>query len=106
MDESDEDVDPLMGPVADLMAEHNLSSQIAYENPKSIDLPDEKINILDYLSMCNIRILFKDIFDSILDRHWYALDQRSISSSIKKLLILFIVCIVFFSFSLSICLCV
>jgi len=49
MDESDEDIDPLMGPVADLMAEHNLSSTTTdIKNPvEIIEILEQKTTILD-----------------------------------------------------------
>jgi len=104
MDESDEDIDPLVGPVADLMAEHNLSSTTTnIKKPdESIEILDQKIKILDYLSFLNIHSHFKDIFNYILDIQWYhsikieqeiLLNSSQMYSSLKKLSLLFIVCI-------------
>jgi hypothetical protein len=108
MNESDEDIDPLMGPVADLMAEHNLSSTSINNNPvELIEISEEKIKILDYLSFLNIHLLLKNIFNYILDIQWYRyihkispkleqevfLDPPQISSSLKILSLLFIVSI-------------
>jgi hypothetical protein len=109
MDESDEDIDPLMGPVADLMAEHNLSSTTTdIKNPvEIIEIPEQKTKILDYLSFLNIHSLFKDIFNYIIDIQWYHyinkispqieqeifLNPSQIYSSLKTLSLLFIVSI-------------
>ncbi len=105
MDESDEDIDPLVGPVADLMAEHNLSSTTTTNIKKPdefIEILDQKIKILDYLSFLNIHSHFKDIFNYILDIQWYhsmkieqeiLLNPSQMYSSLKKLSLLFIVCI-------------
>ncbi|CAF3536105.1 unnamed protein product [Rotaria sp. Silwood1] len=109
MNDSDEDIDPLMGPIADLMAEHNLSSKTTTTTniQKSIEILDQKINILDYLSFLNIHLLFKDIFNYILDIQWYNymkknfpkneqeifLNHSQIYSSLKKLIFFFIVSI-------------
>lgn len=104
MDESDEDIDPRVGPVADLMAEHNLSSKaIDVKNPvESMMILEQKINIRDYLSFLNIHLLFKNVCNSILDRQWYyylnkyspKLEQEIFffnQSSLKNLSLLFIV---------------
>jgi hypothetical protein len=110
MEESDEDIDPLVGPVADLMAEHNLSSTTKtttdIENPvKSIEILDKRINLLDYLSFFNIHSLFKDIVNYFLDIQWchylaqispkieqeVFLNQSQIHLSVKKLSLFFIV---------------
>ncbi|CAF1023502.1 unnamed protein product [Rotaria sp. Silwood1] len=107
MNDSDEDIDPLMGPIADLMAEHNLSSKTTTTTniQKSIEILDQKINILDYLSFLNIHLLFKDIFNYILDIQWYNymkkifpkneqeifLNHSQIYSSLKKLIFFFII---------------
>jgi hypothetical protein len=103
MDESDEDIDPLVGPVADLMAEHNLSStSINVKKPvESMVILEQKIKILDYLAFLNIHLLFKDVFNYILDHEWYhylnkyspKLEQEVFhnQSSLKKLSLLFIV---------------
>lgn len=114
MDESDEDIDPLVGPVADLMAEHNLSSTMnSIDKPvEFIENPEEKIQILDYLSFLNIRLLFKDIFNYILDIQWYYyirkhspkieqevfVNSPKLYSSLKKLFLLFLVRISLFHF--------
>ena len=108
MDESDEDIDPLVGPVAELMAEHNLSSirTTDVKTPiESIEILDQKINFLDYLSCFNIHSFFKDIFNYLLDIQWYRyltqvspkieqevfLNQSQINPSLKKLSLFFIV---------------
>ncbi|CAF1554104.1 unnamed protein product [Rotaria sordida] len=113
MNDFDEDIDPLMGPVADLMAEHNLSSTTTTTASKiqkpieSIEILDQKINILDYLSFFNIHLLFKDIFNYLLDIQWYNkmrklfpkteqeifLNHSQMYSSLKKLFLFFIVSI-------------
>jgi len=67
MDESDEDI----GPLADLMAEHNLSSTDIKKPIESILISDQELNLLDYLSYFNLRSFFKDIFTSLLDIQWY-----------------------------------
>ena len=109
MDESDEDIDPLVGPVADLMAEHNLSSTTTTNVKKPVEsmvIVEQKINLFEYLSFLNIRFLFQNLWNYILDYQWYCyLSQFSpkieqeISfnrSSLKKLFFIFIVSIPFF----------
>ena len=112
MDESDEDVDPMMGPVADLMTKHNLSSTANIESSTNTQNPvefaeivDEKIPVYDYLSYFNIHLLFKDIFNYILDIQWsnymhrifpkteqeIFLNHSQIYSSLKKLALFFVV---------------
>ncbi|CAF1401091.1 unnamed protein product, partial [Adineta steineri] len=105
MDESDEDIDPLVGPVADLMAEHNLSSITTTTNItkpiESIKILDQKQNFLGYLSYLNLRSLFQEIFNYFLDILWYhylhktfpKIDQEILYNypSLKKLSFLFII---------------
>ena len=107
MDESDEDIDPLVGPVADLMAEHQLSSTgITVRKPvESMVILEQKIQLRDYLSIFNIRLFFKNIFDYFLHLQWFrylnkfspkieqeiAFDQSQIFSSLGRLSLLFIV---------------
>lgn len=120
MDESDEDIDPLVGPIADLMAEHNLSTTTTTTTTANvnkpveiIEIPEQRINILNYLSFLNLRLLFKDIFNYFLDIQWFSylkksspkleqeifLQSTQLYSSIKLLSLLFIVRISFSSFS-------
>ncbi|CAF4181475.1 unnamed protein product, partial [Rotaria magnacalcarata] len=83
MNDSDEDIDPLMGPVAELMAEHNLASTITtttsdtQKSIQSIETLDQQINILDYLSFFNIHLLVRNIFNYILDIQWYSYMKRT-----------------------------
>jgi hypothetical protein len=115
MDESDEDIDPLVGPVAELMAEYNLSSTRVTDikTPvESIEILDQKINFLDYLSFFNIHSFFKDIFNYLLDIQWYRyltqispkieqevfLNQSQINPSLKKLSFFFIVSLLYLYF--------
>ena len=77
MDDTDEDIDPIMGPVAELMAEHNLSSSPApklstdiKDSVESIEILEQKPKILDYFSFLNIHSHFKNIFQYILDIRW------------------------------------
>jgi hypothetical protein len=121
MDESDEDIDPVDGPIAELMAEHNLSST-KIQSPsnekklvESIETLDQKIKIRDYLSVFNIRSLCRDVFNYILDIQWYRsinsilpkneqevfLTQEKMSSSLKKLCFFLIVSISLYQFSVS-----
>ncbi|CAF4645992.1 unnamed protein product, partial [Rotaria sp. Silwood2] len=96
---------------ADLMAEYNLSSTSTIittniQQPiESIEILDQKINILDYLSFLNIHLLFRDIFNYILDIQWYNymkkifpkneqeifLNNSQMYSSLKKLFLFFII---------------
>ncbi|UJR10049.1 hypothetical protein I4U23_014271 [Adineta vaga] len=78
MDDFDEDVDPLVGPVADLMAEHNLSSTTAAAPITNIKKPNENIAIsttrikfFDLLSYLNLRSHFREIFTYLLNKLWY-----------------------------------
>lgn len=87
MTDSDEDIDPLMGPVADLMTEYNLASTTTHiEKPmESIEILDHKINLMDYLSFFNIHLLFRNIFNYILDIQWYKQLQRHVPNSEQNL---------------------
>ncbi|CAF3277452.1 unnamed protein product [Rotaria socialis] len=112
MNDSDEDIDPLMGPVAELMAEHNLASTTTttttsdmQKTIQSIETLDQQINILDYLSFFNIHLLFRNIFNYILDTQWYNYMKRTFPkveqdifsnrtqmySSLKRLLLLLLI---------------
>ena len=107
--DSDEDVDPLLGPVAELMAEHELHtpatpfmSTDTTEPVKSVERVDQPMQWLDSF---NPRLLFKDLFDHVLDVLWYRyirrtcqvddepvfLNQRQTCSSLKKLCLLLLV---------------
>jgi hypothetical protein len=109
MDESDEDIDPLVGPVADLMAEHQLAStgksepsMTEIEPMKTIELLPTKSFVWDYLSGFNLRLLLQALFQYPLDILWYrymkrmfphneqevCLIQQPVSRSLKKLCLL------------------
>ena len=102
----DEDVDPLVGPMADLMAEHQLSTK-ARDTPKPVERIEERRNLFDHLPVFDIRSIFRNIFTYLLDLYWYyylkqyspdieqedSLHQSSLSSILKKLALLFMVSI-------------
>lgn len=103
----DEDVDPLMGPMADLMAEHQLSSTTVKEIPKPVKRMEKKTNLFDHLPVFNIRSVFRNIFNDLLDLYWYyylkqyspdieqdvLLHQSTLWSSLQRLALLCIVSI-------------
>jgi hypothetical protein len=79
MDESDEDIDPNCGPMADLMAEHQLASE---RSPPSVNkrrlsivpivVPSRRTRFYEYCSYYfNVRLLFTAFFDDILDYVWH-----------------------------------
>ena len=107
--DSDEDVDPVLGPVAELMAEHELHSPATpfmssetKEPVKSLERADRPMQWLDSF---NPRLLFKDLFDCVLSALWYRhirrtyqtdeepvlSNERQTYSSLKKLCLLFFV---------------
>ena len=77
MDEYDEDVDPLAGPIADLMAEHSLSSTtpmstLKTQNPTDfLHVPPTKTKLFDLLVHLNLRSHFRQVFTYLLDKLWY-----------------------------------
>ena len=100
----DEDVDPLVGPMADLMAEHQLATNVK-EIPKSIEPIEQKKSLRDYLPVINIHLVFQNVFTYLLDLYWYhylhqyspnieqdtSLHQPTVFSLLKKLTLLCIV---------------
>ena len=109
MDDSDEDIDPLVGPVADLMAEHQLASTGKLQEIESLTtievLPPAQPFIWNYLSGFHPRAILQDLFQYPLDILWYrymrrmfpgseqevCLNHASVPRSLKKLCLISVV---------------
>ena len=109
MDDSDEDIDPVVGPVADLMAEHHLAStdKVHQTEPmKTIELsPPAESLMWNYLLGFHPRSILQDLFQYPLDLLWYrymqrmfphseqevCLNEQSVPRSLKKLCLLSVV---------------